>query len=303
VTADAVYRLLARAESEGLIRLCRELDSLALRAFSLSRDDLVVVEASPDGDHVATAAAELVSELVSEIRPTPPRPVGLGLGPGRTTLDFSRSFSDLVRSQRLVLYGITGGALPEFPQLAPVSFFNLFPAALVEARGLFSEPLVPAEFPRQRPGVQEVFAERDFVDIVVTAMGVMDDPHDHFRLLLARANVPIEALIEQGVVGNVQYRPYTERGPWVEEKSQMRAVTLFELSDFARLATEKRKHVVLLVRPCRMCGATRSRAVLPLLTNEKLRVWDKLVIDASVARDVLQEATLASDAAGAESGR
>ena len=70
----------------------------------------------------------------------------------------------------------------------------------------------------------------------------------------------------------------------------MRAVTLFELEDFVRMADSKNKHVVLIARQCGVCGRTRAAALRPLLTTPRLRVWSDLVMDEATARDLLSDA-------------
>ena len=70
----------------------------------------------------------------------------------------------------------------------------------------------------------------------------------------------------------------------------MRAVTLFELDDFVRMANAKNKHVVLIARQCGLCGKTRAAALRPLLTSPRLRVWSELVMDEATARDLVSNA-------------
>ncbi len=69
----------------------------------------------------------------------------------------------------------------------------------------------------------------------------------------------------------------------------MRAVTLFELEDFVRMADSKNKHVVLIARQCGLCGKTRAAALRPLLKAPRLRVWSELVMDEATARELVCE--------------
>ena len=92
--------------------------------------------------------------------------VGLGLGPGRATLDFSRCLSELLRSEinvpKIKLFAICAGSPANHPEYSSTSFFNLFPAKGSRRRvGLFAETVVPSdEFEKikRRPGVAEAFA-------------------------------------------------------------------------------------------------------------------------------------------------
>jgi hypothetical protein len=85
----------------------------------------------------------------------------------------------------------------------------------------------------------------------------------------------------------VQYRPYSKDGPIQENPDDMRAVTIFELDDFATMAATKNKHVLLIARQCGICGLTRANALRPLLTTPRLRLWSELVMDEATARALL----------------
>ena len=87
----------------------------------------------------------------------------------------------------------------------------------------------------------------------------------------------------------MQYRPYSKDGPIKEMPEDKRAVTVFELDEFARMAATKNKHVLLIARQCGICGMTRANALRPLLTAPALRLWSELVMDEVTARDLLRD--------------
>jgi DNA-binding transcriptional regulator LsrR (DeoR family) len=95
-------------------------------------------------------------------------------------------------------------------------------------------------------------------------------------------------LLRRGCVGNVQYRPYTAKGPVEEKPDDLRAVTLYELDDLMRISGQKNKHVILMARQCGICKRNRAEALHPLLTNPNLKVFSTLVMDAATARDLLK---------------
>ena len=97
----------------------------------------------------------------------------------------------------------------------------------------------------------------------------------------------IQHLEDQGVVGNVQYRPYSAEGILKEASPASRVSTLFELEDLRDWALKKGKHVVLLVSPCGRCGQRKTKALLPLLTVPELKVWSSIVLDVTTARELL----------------
>ena len=159
--------------------------------------------------------------------------------------------------------------------------------------GLFAETVIPAnEFERikLRTGVKEAFESRDEVSVVVTSMGDFFDEHDLLATFLGySARIGLRCM-RAGWIGSVQYRPYSASEPIIEKPDEMRAVTLFELEDFVRMADSKNKHVVLIARQCGLCGKTRAAALLPLLTSPRLRVWSELVMDEATARDLVCDA-------------
>jgi hypothetical protein len=251
-----------------------------------------------DNAKVAAVAAELALDHLEEIVKAKRGPVvGLGLGPGRATLDFCRAFGGLLAGYpepvKLRLVAISAGCPANAPEYASISFFNLFPKHLVESKvGLFAETLVPLkefEAIKQRAGVKEAFAARESIDLVVTSMGDVWDDDDLLSMFLLQSDQDLGQLRAAGWIGNVQYRPYSATGPVREKPSDLRAVTLFELEDLARIAGQKNKHVILIARQCGICGRTRAEALRPLLTNPGLKVFSTLVLDGATARELLKE--------------
>jgi DNA-binding transcriptional regulator LsrR (DeoR family) len=347
ISRERVYPLIIEARERGFVRLVPPQDEILenhLRSeFRLETGRVSVVETGrsdvpenpfkPQGEHVATRAAEIALELIRKVAtarqtvtryrpkhargPAParkeepqaatltaeiePKPVvTLGLGPGRATLEFSKQLSLLLRSAPHVpllrLVAISSGCPADSPQYASTSFFNLFPPEVVAGSiGLFSETLVTQEeFEKLRQegrlGVKEAFDVKDEIDIVITSMGSAVDEHDLLRTLVSRAGggKPFRSIGPgSGWVGNVQFRPYSAAGPIVQAPAELRAVTLFELSDFATWAHRNDKQVILMARTCALCGMTRAAALRPLLKNEKLRVWSELVTDVRTARELL----------------
>jgi hypothetical protein len=173
------------------------------------------------------------------------------------------------------------------PEYAPISFFNLFPERAVESRvGLFAETLMTAgefEDTKLRPGLREAFDAKDQINIVVTAMGDTLDPHD----LLGQFMGTQYELEKRGAIGNVQYRPFSETGFIREERDERRAFTLFELDELVSISRQRDRHVILIARQCGQCGMTRARVLKPLLQNDKMRVFSKLIMDVPTALELL----------------
>ena len=298
-----VYPLLALARKRQLVRLVPPISEeyarrLALLFKGLVEDNIRVVDTLPDvaRERIAAVTAALVVELAKKLKKPPSTPVGLGLGPGQATLEFSVHCAAMIRADpdapNFKLFALSAGCPADAPQLTPMSFFNVYPPNRISGCvGLFAETLVPAKAYSAvvaRPGVREAFAQRDEIDIVVTAMGDMERPgHDLFTAQLGQADVDIGALKAQGWIGNVQYRPFTRDGPVIETGRALRAVTLFELADLRNLAQQRNKHVVLMARQ-RGSEADMPHALLALLQQPQLRVFSELIIDMNTAAKLEQ---------------
>lgn len=259
------------------------------------------------GAHVTSLAATLVLKLIKELAKmknsgtVKDKAVTLGFGPGRTTLSFCRFLSKKLQHEteplKLKLVALSGGCLGTESQLAPTSFFNLFPE-WVESVGLFAETLIECQrFSKMRsdfeshPGL-EAFAERERIDIIVTSVGDIDDDHDLLASFYKAAkNEPQELKTKSGYVGSVLYRPYSASGPIEETGDQLRAVSLFELKELVqRVKTDRNKYHVVLAHSCPSCSKPRrSRAVAlhPLLANKNLRLWTHLIMDIATAKELV----------------
>lgn len=272
----------------------------------------IVNRRGPDAlAHVATVGADLVLSLIKKLGrkkreqgAADPR-VHLGLGGGFSAMMVakrlaSRLYSDL-KCPPLVLHALTaGGFLVDQPQKAPVTYFSYFDDLLTETEfvGLFSAPVVPSGQYDQaitHPGVHESFERAEEIDIVVTSFATACDEHgllaQYLRHLIQIGEFGQEVLDKMqamGWVGDVQFRPYTPRGPMLEG-CPVRAVTLFELPDLVQRIRQPDKYVVLLAGPCSECGITKTKAMLPLLTEPSLRLWTHLVTDVQTAAELLAE--------------
>jgi len=305
ITRQALYPLVAAAVRRGFVRLTPPVnvalrDALVKQFRSLRAENVDVVKTTGPQDSVkvaALAAERAYAALVRIAREKDGKPVGIGLGPGRATLEFCRLLSRRLENHseplKLRLVAITGGGPVRLLEYAPTSFLNLFPEHLVESKlGLYAETLVRAgEFPRIRhhTGVKDAFDAKQDIDLIVTAMGDFEDPDDLLTLFLRDAKQDLAALRADGWIGNVQYRPYTAQGPVKEAPGQMRVVTVFELEDLVRWARDPKKEVILMSRQCGLCRRIHARALRPLLTNPRLKVFSRLAVDCFTAMELLKD--------------
>jgi len=301
LTREAVYPLLAKAKSLGFVRVLpprhEKLAEKVETRFDCERRSITVVPTLEPkfNSLVAEVAAGIVLDLMRDLKKGGHDEVGLGIGPGRATLDFARHLGELLKGDaglpQINLHAISAGCPTNFPEYASTSFFNMFPKNLVSKRfGLFAETIVPTENYKEiieRPWVKDAFDVRDDISIIVTSMGDIQDKHDLFTAFLQKGGCQPGKLKKEGWVGNVQYRPYTSKGPVTGKREPMRSVTLFELADFVTIAKTKNRHVVLIARQCGQCGRSRAKALRPLLENPELHVWSEIVMDAATASELL----------------
>jgi hypothetical protein len=308
LTRQSLVPLAAEALRRRMIRLVPPVskdlrDQLKAKYPGLARPKVnVVLTSGPeDGSRVAAFAADRALDALlrcSQQKQKQGKPVGLGLGPGRATLEFCRFLSaaleHLPHDLQLRLVAITAGCPAQLVENAPISFLNLFPERHVETRlGLFAETLVPArDFPDlpRHIGVKEAFGAKDDIDVIVTAMGDFDDPHDLLRVFLKESGQDIERYRRRGWLGNVQYRPFTAEGPAQEEPDDLRAVTVFELQDLAKRALDRDKEVILMSRQCARCRRRRPRvrALRALIESDQLCVFTRLILDRATAVELLK---------------
>ena len=282
--------------------------------LSPKEDDAVIhvvnANAEDAARHVTGATADVVLDLVdrviekrkAEAKPgDPPAAVHIGMGAGFATMMVAKRLAERVRSDLdcppLVLHALSaGGFLVNEPQKAPITYFSYFEDTFpkVEYVALFTETVVSLKEDYDRvkrgPGVRRSFDRRNEIDIIVTSLAAAN--HEHGLLVKFLSHLIEEEVLKEDVLdqmyaagwkGDVQFRPYTETGPLIEE-CPVRAVTLFELDEMVELARTDGKYVVLLAGPCGECGEPKVDALRPLVANPELRLWTHLVTDVQTAQ-------------------
>ena len=191
----------------------------------------------------------------------------------------------------MVLHALTSGFHVDNPHTAPVAFFGLFRELQDQIGyvGLFAPSVVKArEYTKvkMQPGVKEGFDRKRDIDVVITSLASRKDDDGALNQFL-RDDARTQLLLEKhGWVGDVQYRPYSARGP-IQQQTPTRAVTLFELDELVKLVKQNDKHVILTAGPCGRCGRTREDALLPLMNNPQLKLWTHLVLDLGTAEQLV----------------
>lgn len=323
ITREKIYPLFWEACQRGFLLLQAPLEKTLCRNleahFGLENHPGEITVVNVGGDsaarHVTSTAADLILDLIDRVWqekkekfPDDPdaQAVHLGMGAGYAAMLVAKRLAQKIHSGEdvppLVLHAIsTGGFLPHEPHKAPSTYFTYFDPSLHQVKfvALFSATVVDNddyENLKANPGVRFSFEQKGDIDIIVTSLAAADHEHgllvQYLTHLVDQKLMPpdlLETMRAAGWVGDVQFQPYSVDGP-LPDVCPVRAVTLFELDELVELARDpdNGKYVVLVAGPCGECGASKKRALRPLLANDKLRLWTHLVTDARTAKELLK---------------
>jgi len=294
------YKLLAFARACGLVWVSPPRHYVLEGEFARMRNQgevsVIDVPGERSPPNVPGAAAVRVYELIGQIAARRPGPVHIGLGIGNTTRRFAAALAARHRADRkapeLVLHALSPPHSLADPLETPLAFFPLFGGGFsrVQCVNLPAEVLVRCEdYDRlQRlPLVDEAFARAAEIDIAVTSLASSHDEHGYLRNYLTLVDPGlIDALMAAGWRGDAQLRPYGDNGPFPDQRG-LRAVTLFDLPQLVEMAKQPDKHVFVLTSRCGRCAASKASALLPLLREPSLRIWNHLFIDFDTANEVV----------------
>ncbi len=292
------------------------IDKFNLAQFLTAQDgsvNVVNVSGKEASKQVASVAADKIVELICKIEAEKKREaelknedpekvrVHLGLGAGYAAMEIAKRLSSRTLSQapKLTLHAISsGGYYTAEPQYDPTTYFTYFidKQLDVECVGFFSTPIVQNESYKQimrKPSLRSAFERRDEIDVVVTSLATADDEHGLVRQYLGRLKRndwieedALKTLKSDGWVGDVLFQPYSKTS--ATQAKTIRTVALFDLADIAEFVKTPNKHVVLIGGPCNACGALKTNALRPLLTEPSLRVWNHLFIDRETASQLVE---------------
>ena len=317
---EKIYPLFWEAARRGFLLLQPPMEKLLADrigeyyAIDTTRQFIKVVNSQGEvaSKHVAAAAADTVVDLIEQVAqeklskcksdaPTPA--VHLGMGAGYATMlvaqRIARRVSSGVKFPPLVLHAISaGGFLANEPQKSPATYFAYFDRNFldIECVTLFTETVVRNEdFDRVKnnPGTKRAFQRKNEIDIFITSLAAARHEHGLLEQFLARLieeevleREALDNMYNAGWIGDVQFCPYSQEGP-LHNISPVRAVTLFEIEELVEFSQQPGKYVVLTAGPCGECGTSKSEALIPLLKNDKLKLWTHLVTDTRTASEIM----------------
>lgn len=256
---------------------------------------------------VATCSAErLLNIALSEFAG---KEMHIGFSCGHTAGEIAREFARLLCEPRpdlpssLVLHQLVADFSDADLEANPACFFQLFKHPNMQVRVdwvlLNASPVVNTLTFASMRGMRttrKAFETASRIDVVVTSAGHVDDEHNMLRQYMAREPGCIEHLREYGCRCDMLWRPMGVNGATPD--AELRAMTLLDLNDLARMVDE-RKHVLLALSQCPRCGVNRGE-VLKVILEQPHRTISDLVVSSQVARQYLDllRATRAPAAAG-----
>ncbi len=134
---------------------------------------------------------------------------------------------------------------------------------------------------------------REHIHCAITSVARWNDPHSMLKTHMGK--LPTDKQL-CNVVGEVQFRPFTTTR-FSEKTEQRLPDVLMELPEMVKLQTQC---PFFMVAPmCPRCydegrNATKTEALMPLLRNPGMRMFNRLFVDNSTAREIIREAHAAA---------
>jgi hypothetical protein len=191
------------------------------------------------------------------------------------------------RRPPLSLHALGGEFYVHRPFNWPAGFFTLFEQLCDDVKYYLALPS-----PYVREDILERTTQREFkeaialskqIDVMVTSMAYVKDPHSPIRRALGD-----EEVAKYKLLGDVNYRSYDNSGPVDLSSTEMVPTSWLTIRDMVKMARDKNRHVILAVTPCAVCNLSKAPAVLPLLEKKNLQIWSHLVMVDSEAEEVLR---------------
>jgi DNA-binding transcriptional regulator LsrR (DeoR family) len=284
VSAATVSRLLRRAFDEGLVRV--ELDlprTPRLEAQLVQRwglRDAVVVTTGGRGDireEIGLAAAAYFEKIAAN-------GMRVGLSCGFTLYQMVRRLRDR-RFRDLVLYPLSGESTLRLVDISPNTLVGMMAARYRPHVTAYALPvqhlasLREIERARRRlvrdPEIRRIYEAAQDVDIALVGIGTIAEQTPGFCALAESYGVSVKRLRQLGVVGEINYQPFTAEGKIVDEpelRALMRRVLAVEAERLHALARRHDRHVIALGggRPKidAIRGALQGRFLNVLVTDD-----------------------------------
>lgn len=273
-----------------------------IRKLHPALDDVEVVQ-TYFFDDVADRGAAMLLRLVQKHHRANPfeSEVHVGFAGGYSMWKLARAFAQLLKSpvenlpKTLVFHSLVSSFDPQDPRTDPNAFALYFMTgreSLIETRfvgmpapGVLHECQVGDL--KELPGIRSAYDARHEIDIIATSASLWSDHDSMLYKHMKASDTSFNALQDAGCIGDLLWRPIGSEGP-IEITTEMRAMTLFELSELPELIRSG-KHVLLVLGPCGGCNRPKGEILQAILDAEEPLI-SHLVVDTRSARELYQGA-------------
>jgi DNA-binding transcriptional regulator LsrR (DeoR family) len=243
------------------------------------------------------AALALVGLLQAYRREWDRQEVHIGFTGGHSMRMLARSFADRLSEppeelpDSVVFHALAAGFDPTDPTTNPNAFFTYFlNKPMLQVKPSFLGLSAPAmvtpealEAMKELADIKDAFASVRGLDIVVTSGADWSDEDCALRRRMQGSTASVEALQNEGCVGDILWRPIADHGP-IETETELRALSLIELGQLPTIIRGGTR-VLLMLGPCGRCGDPKGRLLRCVLQQRRPIITD-LVVDSRTASDL-----------------
>lgn len=298
-TREQPYAILAEAAAQGWLRYHAP-PHLALAEEIRKRyswlEGVAVAHTTVPTD-VAQEAALMLRGLVQERHRADREKdeVHIGFAAGFSMQQLAQAFADLLCEpakdlpMRIVFHALVTGYDPGNPTTDPNAFFLFFknhPVLHIEPLfvSLHAPTMVGTKAIKELQKYPEIKDAYDAVvdlDIIATSGSDWKDEHSSLRQRMERSPRSLKLLQDEGAVIDLCWRPMGQQGP-IEVETEIRAMTLIQLSSLPQLIRDGKK-VLMTLGPCCQCNKPKGR-VLKTVLNLDENFVTHVVVDSRTAR-------------------
>ncbi len=253
--------------------------------------------------HVARQAAVVLRRLANKHAQVKngKRSAHIGLAGGGLTGELSWEFTQLLREHaggwpdEIVIHGMASGLQLGNPTADPTAIFvKLLESSLdiqtelhvvgFPGPGIVDPDQIDVDSLKNWADIQEVMAQAEQLDIIVTSAGNWSDKHSTYTQTMKSSQRTVQTLESAHVRGDMLWQPVNEHGPIVIDTG-VRILTLVELGFLPQFIARGKK-VLVLLGPCAECRQPKSDILRTLLV-QKDRLFTHLVADSRSIRHAI----------------
>jgi hypothetical protein len=308
LSREEPYAIIQDAAKRGWLKCTPPLDVTfeeQIRELHPWLDTVRVVQTTVVADVARYTARKLLQIARSICHDGNKKTVRIGLAGGHSVRHLAQELASQLcvpvkgLPDQIWFHALATGFDPEDPTTDPNAFVTFFqhlePVIQVRPRfrGLSAPAMVSPEdltALRRLDDIANAFAAVTDLDIIVTSGTRWSDEHGalHRRMRAADADAVLD---EKKCIGDVLWQPIAASGPIVGE-TELRALTLVELTDLPTLIKDHNVRVMLMLAPCGACHKPKGELLEVVLNQDPERqIVTDVVVDSVTAGEMLRRGT------------